>query len=253
MKKNKAMRLASALLVLTLLTTCAISSTFAKYVTEAQGTDKARVAYWGFDQAPAETTIDLFDGVYTNVQTSGDVDGFSNVIAPGTEKSTTFAFGYTNYKTDKITAPEVAYTFTVIPTIEGDYDELDNNENFKWTLKKGDATPTKYNTVDELLAAIKALSGDPTGTKTYQPGQLPGAFTSADEIYTIGWKWDFADKTTITLDPVPGGGGFGFTTDFDVATPEEAAQQDATDTAMGNSQTLEHVTFTIAITATQVD
>ena len=224
MKKNKAMRLASALLVLTLLTTCAISSTFAKYVTKAEGTDKARVAYWGFDQA-AVTDFKLFDGVYTKVQTSGEVDGFSNVIAPGTEKSTTFAFGYTNYKTDKITAPEVAYTFTVNPTITGDFDSLDANSNFKWTLAKGNATATEYNTVADLLAAIKALSGDATGTKEYAAGKLPDAFTSADETYTIGWKW-------------------GFHTD-------EAG--DIADTELGNSQTLENVTFTIAITATQVD
>lgn len=251
MKKNKAMRLASALLVLTLLTTCAISSTFAKYVTEAKGSDKARVAYWGFDQN-AVTEIDLFDGEYTNVKASGEVDGFSNVIAPGTKKSTTFAFGYTNYKTDKITAPEVAYKFTVTPTITGDHDSLDANANFKWTLAKGDTAAIEYNTVDELLAAIKALSGDATGTKEYAAGHLPNAFTSANETYTIGWKWDFQDKDAVTLDPVPGGSGF--TTDFGgLATPEEAAQQDATDTAMGNSQTLEHVTFTIAITATQVD
>ena len=221
MKKNKAMRLASALLVLTLLTTCAISGTFAKYTTSTTGTDKARVAYWGFDQA-AETTIDLFDGEYTNVKSSGEVDGFSNVVAPGTEKSTTFAFGYTNYKTDKITAPEVAYTFTVNPTITGDYDELDANTSFKWTLKKGTATATEYNTVAELFAAIKALSGDPSGTKTYQPGQLPDDFTSANEVYTIGWKWAFEGN-------------------------------DAADTTLGNSQTLENVTFAITITATQVD
>ena len=221
MKKNKAMRLASALLVLTLLTTCAISGTFAKYTTSTTGTDKARVAYWGFDQAAA-TDIALFDGEYINVKSSGEVDGFSNVVAPGTEKSTTFAFGYTNYKTNAITAPEVAYTFTVNPTITGDYDELDANTSFKWTLKKGDATATEYNTVEDLLAAIKALSGDDSGTKTYQPGQLPAAFTSADETYTIGWKWAFEGN-------------------------------DAADTTLGNSQTLENVTFAITITATQVD
>lgn len=248
MKKNKAMRLASALLVLTLLTTCAISSTFAKYVTKAEGSDKARVAYWGFNQDAAATTIDLFDGVYTNVKASGEVDGFSNVIAPGTEKSTTFAFGYTNYKTDKITAPEVAYTFTVKPTITGDHDELDANENFKWTLKKpSDTTATEYKTVAELLAAIKALSGDASGEKEYAAGQLPGAFTSAGETYTIGWKWDFEDRIETTIVPGSHGGA------LDFGAVANAPQQDATDTAMGNSQTLEHVTFTIAITATQVD
>lgn len=229
MKKNKAMRLASALLVLTLLTTCAISGTFAKYTTSTTGADKARVAYWGFDQA-AETTIDLFDGEYTNVKSSGEVDGFSNVVAPGTSKSTTFAFGYTNYKSNKIGAPEVAYTFTVTPTITGDYDSLDKNENFKWTLQKKAATDNAgkvqtFDTVEELLNAIKALSGDASGSKTYKPGELPTAFTSAGEEYTIGWVWDFYKDV----------------------------DGDAADTTMGNSQTLENVTFSITITATQVD
>lgn len=221
MKKNKIMRFASALLVLAMLTTCVISGTFAKYTTSTAGTDKARVAYWGFDQG-ATTDINLFDGTYTNVKASGEVDGFSNVVAPGTSKSSTFAFGYTNYKTDKITAPEVAYTFTVTPTITGDYDELDANTSFKWTLQKTAAPVVKYDTVAELLAAIKALSGDNSGTKEYAAGQLPDAFTSADETYAIGWEWAFEGN-------------------------------DAADTALGNSQTLENVTFAITITATQVD
>lgn len=235
MKKNVMMRAASALLVAVLLTTCAISGTFAKYTTSTTGSDKARVAYWGFDQ-DAATTIDLFDGEYNNVKASDEVDGFSNVIAPGTSKSTTFAFGYTNYKTDKISAPEVAYNFTVTPAITGDYDSLDANPNFKWTLQKGTDTASEYDTVDKLLAAVKALSGDASGKKEYKAGELPSAFTSADETYTIGWEWTFetADNTT--------------TTDKD-----EMAEQDATDTAMGNADALENVTFTITISATQID
>ena len=221
MKKNKIMRFASALLVLAMLTTCVISGTFAKYTTSTNGTDKARVAYWGFDQG-ATTNIDLFDGEYTNVTASGEVDGFSNVVAPGTEKSSTFAFGYTNYKDNEITAPEVAYTFTVNPTITGDHDKLDANPSFKWTLAKDNADATEYNTVADLQAAIKALSGDPTGSKNYNPGQLPAAFTAADEVYTIGWKWAFDGN-------------------------------DAADTAMGNALSLDNVTFEITITATQID
>lgn len=221
MKKNKMMRLASVLLVAVILTTCAISGTYAKYVTSTTGTDSARVAYWGFDQA-ASTTIDLFDASYTNVLSSGEVDGFTNVMAPGTEKTSTFAFGYTNYKTDKITAPEVAYDLTVNPTITGDYDELDANPSFKWTLAKNSEAAAEYGTVAELLAAIKALSGDATGTQHYEAGQLPGNFTYADETYTIGWKWAFEGN-------------------------------DTGDTALGNSQTLENVKFVITISATQVD
>lgn len=216
MKKNRILRLASALLVLTLLTTCAISGTFAKYTTSTSGSDKARVAYWGFDQA-ASTTIDLFDTIYENVKSENN----DNVIAPGTEKTSTFAFGYdTNTKAN---APEVAYTLKVDATVTGSYNALDANDSFKWTLKAPSATTTtEYDTVDALVAAIKALSGDESGSKQYAAGQLPDAFTAADEVYTIGWKWAFDGN-------------------------------DTTDTAMGNAATLENVNLTITITATQVD
>lgn len=226
MKKNKIMRLASALLVLTLMTTCAISSTFAKYTTSTTGNDSARVAYWGFNQAAA-TNIDLFDDTY-----DGTVKGENgaNVIAPGTKKTTTFAFGYdTNANATK---PEVAYTLKVDADVTGTTTDLDANPSFKWTLKKGDETAAEYNTVAELTAAIKKLSGDSTGTKRYEAGTLPAAFTSADEIYTIGWEWKFEDPST---------------------TPAAVTQQDVTDTAMGNATTLDNVNLKITITATQVD
>ncbi|MBQ3901045.1 MAG: hypothetical protein II736_04905, partial [Clostridia bacterium] len=47
MKKNNVMRVFSLLLALTLISVCAISGTFAKYVTKAEGADHARVAKWG--------------------------------------------------------------------------------------------------------------------------------------------------------------------------------------------------------------
>ncbi len=228
MKKNKMMRAASALLVAVLLTTCAISGTFAKYTTSTTGTDKARVAYWGFDQT-ATLDIDLFDGTYTNVTSAGDIDGFGNVVAPGTSKSTTFAFHYTQYKTDKIAAPEVAYTFTVDPKITGTYTALDDNANFKWTLQKNSETVAKYDKVADLLNALKALSGEADGSKDYAPGELPAAFTTNNEVYTIGWEWAFETA----------GDGM--------------AAQDAADTAMGNAAALDNVTFEITITATQID
>lgn len=233
MKKNRTMRVASLLLALTLITSCFVGGTFAKYTTSTTGGDSARVAYWGFDQE-ATTTIDLFDGEYDGTV---DAENGDNVIAPGTSKTTTFAFGYTPKGTDKnaltagaIAAPEVDYTFTVDAGITGDYDALDANTNFKWTLKAPNATEaTEYNTVADFIAAIEALSGDATGTKTYEAGNLPTAFTAADEIYTIGWVWDFETA----------GDGM--------------AAQDATDTAMGNAQDLDDVTFSITITATQIN
>ncbi|MBQ2739394.1 MAG: hypothetical protein IJF36_04095 [Oscillibacter sp.] len=226
--KNKFMRAATLLMALTLMTSCFVGGTFAKYTTSSSGSDKARVAYWGFD-APATIDFDLFDAAYTNVvsrNTEEDaIDGYENVIAPGTSGDATFSFKYTSYQTDVIKAPEVAYTFEVDATMTGSYNALDANENFKWTLKKGTEAATEYNTVAELLAAIEALSGDTDGSMNYAAGALPDAFTNADEVYTVGWYWTyFVDN------------------DGDVA-----------DTAMGNSQSLDNVNLTITITATQID
>ena len=47
MKKNVMMRVAAMLLVCVLASTCGISGTFAKYVTQGTGTDSARVAKFG--------------------------------------------------------------------------------------------------------------------------------------------------------------------------------------------------------------
>lgn len=189
MKKNKAMRLASALLVLTLLTTCAISSTFAKYVTSANGSDNARVAKWGF-QPTTITMTDLFKNAYSNDDGVETVKSAADVIAPGTTGKAKFGFTYGG--TADATAPEVAYTFTV--STEGSTIDrnIKDNVNIKWKLDNGE-----WSSWDDLLNAIKALSGDDAGngTKTYKPGELPGAFnTDGANEHTVSWQWKFDEN-----------------------------------------------------------
>jgi len=231
------MRLASVLLILTLLSTSVISGTFAKYTSTANATDKARVAYWGWG---SDSTIefDLFDGEYQSV----DSENGDNVVAPGTSKSATFTFAYkptTNgqaLNAGAINAPEVDYDFTVAFDIAdgADYDALDDNPNFYWTLNG-----TPYQTLAALKTAVMTLSGEADGTTRYTAGNLPPAFaTTADSDVenTIGWEWVFQ-----TADDAS-------TTDVN-----EMAVQDVRDTEMGNAANLDDVTFTITITATQVD
>ncbi len=217
MKKNKMMRFASALLVLTLLSTCAISGTFAKYVTEATGTDNARVAYWGFDQT-AWAEYDLFDDSYVNVKSN---DG-TNVVAPGTAKEETVSFTYDNTAGS---APEVAYNFSIVLDTNGsDTDALDENTNFVWTLKMpGDETATEYQTVALLKTAIESLNK--TGETIYRPGEFPDGFGAGNNDITIGWKWNFSTST----------------------------EGDIADTAMGNADDLDNVKFVLTVNATQVD
>lgn len=247
MKKNVMMRAASALLVAVLLTTCTISGTFAKYTTSTTGTDSARVAYWGFDQA-AELTINLFDKEYDASKADKSVNGAEKVIAPGTEKSTEFAFSYANNTGKSITAPEVDYTFSVSTAGSQCAISIQKNTNIKWYLddelapayvSTGEEADTSYDegSWNALLKAIEALDGDKT---KYDAGKLPEAFygtpSDTNKKHTIGWKW-------------------AFDTEDDTSTTEknEMKDQDATDTAMGNADTLDNVTLKITITATQID
>ncbi len=92
MKKNKMMRIASVLLVAVLLSTCAISGTFAKYTSEATATAIATVAKWDVkleDKAFNETIT--FDFTETWTDTDTDSDGKNHVVAkklaPGTAGS----------------------------------------------------------------------------------------------------------------------------------------------------------------------
>ena len=87
MKKNKVMRIASVLMALALISTCAISGTFAKYVTKAEGTDSARVAKWGIliglnagDAFAKEYEHSVKGDGYTGLAVKAE----EKVVAPGT-------------------------------------------------------------------------------------------------------------------------------------------------------------------------
>lgn len=167
MKKNTMMRVATVLMVAVLLTTCAISGTFAKYVSEASASDTARVAKWGW--GTTSVAIDLFDDVYGDTVDSSDG---ANVIAPGTSKTSAIT-----WTPDATFAPEVDYalTFTAAGTIPAEIEqELD------WTLSVNGATETKYTTFAQLVAALEAVKYD---------GDASAAAPTVNVV--IGWVWVF--------------------------------------------------------------
>lgn len=224
MKKNKAMRLASLLLVLVLMTSSVVGGTFAKYTTSATSEDSARVAQWGFTNTSSIELDDLFVKAYDTT-----VNGYADVIAPGTTKSASFQFTYDGEQA----APEVDYTFKVDTTGSEISDDIKNNPNIKWALyKEGTAeADIVWDHWNVLIYNITCMSGSSGGEHTYKAGTLPAKFTAADEKYVVAWKWDFEDTTN----------------------DEAKAAQDAIDTAMGNAATLGEVKLVITITATQID
>lgn len=114
MKRNKMMRIAAVLLVVTLLSTVAISGTFAKYVTKASGEDAARVAKWGIvitaeDNLFSKTYV-AHDGSYVGGEYTVESSNDDKVVAPGTSSRDIDDGGFV--ATIKGT-PEVATRYTL--------------------------------------------------------------------------------------------------------------------------------------------
>ena len=193
MKKNKILRLASVMLMLCLITTCAISGTFAKYTTSGTGSDTARVAKWGV--TVTVSGVSLFNTTYNSDKVlSSETD--VNVVAPGT--SGTLA---------DITIsgePEVATTVTVAGTLtltgwsfEADWDN--NSETPATTVEycpivftingvtygTNDTTATnKSATVAELKTAVETAISNLSGSFAANATLDASALNSK-----ISWAW----------------------------------------------------------------
>lgn len=245
MKKNKMMRIASVLLVMTLLSTCAISGTFAKYVTKASGTDSARVAKWGvvltLDGADSvfakeyELSADHQDegaDAYTGLAVKSDV----KVVAPGTTSEEAGAA----VKGSVAGTPEVATHYEIsIKNIKDvllpkgtytDYTELVKDEQ---TGKYG------YTKTFELTEDYAPIVWDLTiGSVKVQAKSLTEVLARADEIAgklsglgAVGVKAG-TDSITITMDVEP---GTEQNLNFELAWKWVFEQdKDAADTLLGN-------------------
>ena len=191
MKKNKMMRIASVLLVAVILTTCAISGTFAKYVTSGSGSDTARVAKFGVTvSGTAETfakTYVAHDGSFTVA--TNTVVSTENVVAPGTSGSMA-VFTITG-------TPEVAVRVAFTGTLELGDKWVDSASAYYCPIEVtvGDTTfkGLDYDSADEFEAAVNAKIA--TFTNDYAAGtNLNGIGGDAP---AISWKWAFEGNDNV--------------------------------------------------------
>lgn len=184
MKKNKFLRLASILMIACLMTTCVISGTFAKYVTSDSASDKARVAYWGFQGETFEID-DLFKATYDD----GKVKAAADAIAPGTAGFDTIQFKYKASSTG-ITAPEVAYSFKVDASQSTIADAIKENPSIQWAFVQGNGAPaqdsSEWGSWDDMINKINGK------TENVEANKLPAL---AGE-HTIAWRWAFEGNDT---------------------------------------------------------
>ena len=172
MKKNKMMRVASALLVAVLMTTSVISGTFAKYVTQDSATDTARVAKWG---VVLQVVGNLYGDIYDDVEVADNDSniavktssrtGDTNVVAPGTKNENGLSISLKG-------TPEVNGEITTVIKTQNIY--LKNGEY-------GIMIPVDANKITISAVNFKSLG------ELYTYTESTGKFTKAT---------DYADSTT---------------------------------------------------------
>lgn len=184
MFKSKTIRVAGLLLALTLVTSCFVGGTFAKYTTAAKGEDTARVAKFGVTLA---TSGEVFGEDYA---ITGDAEGADmiansgtytvssseegkNVVAPGTK-------GVLNLITISGT-PEVAIEVTATLNFKGENVTEDTLKMIKLPKNENNTTYTDYTVV----------TGYENNASTY------GTFTTDTDYYPIKWTLK-KDGTAVT-------------------------------------------------------
>ncbi|MDE5984394.1 MAG: hypothetical protein K2H13_03980 [Eubacterium sp.] len=185
MKKNKMMRIASALLVLCLLTTCVISGTFAKYVTSNDGSDSARVAKFGVSVTVSGSTFakeyatddkDVVGAIANSVVSSTE----ENVVAPGTSgKMVDVVITGT---------PEVAVNVNYEATVDltGWEDEEGNYYcPLEITVGSTKLEGLKYDDAEAFAAAVKAEIEK--ASANYEAN----TDLSTAAIPSVSWSWAF--------------------------------------------------------------
>lgn len=186
MKKNKMMRLASFLLVATLLTTSMISGTFAKYVTSADGGDQARVAKFGveitangetFAKEYATDNPDYVGAIASSVYST------DKVVAPGTSGNMVSM----TLKGQPEVAVKVSYVadFMISDnwTVDGKF-YCPLIINVEGTAVNG----AKYDNKADFEAAVEGLING--WTKAYGP-TTDLSSVPADSV-SVSWEWPFS-------------------------------------------------------------
>ncbi len=237
MKRNTLLRASALLLVATLTTSCFVGGTFAKYVSEGNGEDSARVAKWG---VTVEVKGDGFKTAYEKNDTNSKVDGNTvvssteeKVVAPGTKGT----FGGV-----KITGtPEVAVKVETTATVD-----LSG-----WNVAEGGEfyCPLVFTIGNKTINGLdysKSTSGGEASFENAIKNAIKDAASkeiaantdlSKESVnITYSWEWPFAG-----------------------ASGTAATQDDALDTKLGdnaadnNDSNDPEISITVETTVTQID
>ena len=178
MKKNHAARLGALALALTLVSTCLMGGTLAKYTTTVTGTATATVAKWVFNANNAAADTKKFENINLGDTLNYKVtDIKTGVIAPGTEGKFDIELNGTGSKVG------IDYTIEITKAaITMQNKELPSNLVFSTKeIKEGNTG----NSLDKLSSESGSLL---SGTIDYKDSKM-------EKTITIYWKWPYATST----------------------------------------------------------
>lgn len=211
MKKHNMMRVASALAVVTLLSTSVISGTLAKYTSEKESnTDTTTVAKWEIKagtngnlksiSSTTETesfTFNLFDTVKDTATGGGNETDISandgTIIAPGT-------WGYVDLVIENDSEVSAKYSIKLEKTSE-------DTVPLQYAMKKLDGEAVEETKLSAITLDSNAvnwtsevtnvkITEDKSITLNYISGDTKTGNTGNTVTYRVYWKWDYGTNTT---------------------------------------------------------
>ena len=200
MKKNAMLKIAAVVLVAVLLTTCAISSTFAKYVSNGGNVhQEARVAKWGVDASISiADDAKLFDTAYgtptalvkaeaNQKANPEDPDTFDNLVAPGTMGSLDITIVVSG--TPEVACNLLVYSDPANKTAANDEFLVVTGglqDEIKWTLKDNGSVVEGCDGIGAtVIQKINTYLGNIDNSFT------PGQSTALTKTLTLSWEWAF--------------------------------------------------------------
>lgn len=206
------------LLVLTLMTSCFVGGTFAKYTTSGHISDTARVAKWG---VTITTSGSIFKNQYENdpvvendkdgnpiamTVVNGSSDG-KNLVAPGTASTSELVFTVGG-------TPEVAVNVDIQLNVNsmvylaaGTYDDYttatETSDTFTlsntyqplvFTLTNGTGTTLATGTIEQIKSYLVSTINGNYAPNTDLATEL--ADPNADGTYKLSWAWAFEQNAT---------------------------------------------------------
>lgn len=264
MKKNWTLKAAGILLALTLITSCFVGGTFAKYVTSSKAAETARVAKFGVHAFVS--TNDLFKTKYTTDDSgrgakiiySVDSNGSGDLVAPGTKSD-----GALNVAVSG--TPEVAVNVAFKLDVTGDVFLKAGTYRDFTTTELTDGKNASFNLAEDYYPIVFTLKDSNGGTlvsgklseiKEYLENTLSQDITPNTDLTTVftdalqlTWEWKFTDEANKWVDKA------------DTLLGHLAADKDSLGKFDENNAPIKldpkefstDISFTLSITVTQID